>query len=129
VLATSEFKHELESNLQPFKGLLLGLFFMAVGASINFIVISDNPLTISGLLVSVIALKALILFLVGAIFKLKTDQRLLLTVGLAQIGEFAFVLFSFAFQLNILDRATLDMMLVVTALSMTLTPILGIINE
>ncbi|MCM4163445.1 MULTISPECIES: monovalent cation:proton antiporter-2 (CPA2) family protein [unclassified Arenibacter] len=129
VLATSEFKHELESNLQPFKGLLLGLFFMAVGASINFIVIANNPLIISGLVISVIVLKALILFLVGAIFKLKTDQSLLLTVGLAQIGEFAFVLFSFAFQLNILDKAALDMMLVVTALSMTLTPILGIINE
>lgn len=129
VLATSEFKHELESNLQPFKGLLLGLFFMAVGASINFIVIANNPLVISGLVVSIIILKAMILFLVGTIFKLKTDQRLLLTIGLAQIGEFAFVLFSFAFQLNILDRGPLDMMLVVTALSMTLTPILGIINE
>ena len=129
VLATSEFKHELESNLEPFKGLLLGLFFMAVGASINFIVIGDNPLMISGLVVAVIVLKALILFLVGAIFKLKADQRLLLTVGLAQIGEFAFVLLSFAFQLNILDRVELDMMLVVTALTMTLTPILGIINE
>ena len=129
VLATSEFKHELESNLEPFKGLLLGLFFMAVGASINFIVIGDNPLMISGLVVAVIVLKALILFLVGAIFKLKADQRLLLTIGLAQIGEFAFVLLSFAYQLNILDRVELDMMLVVTALTMTLTPILGIINE
>tara|TARA_R110002050_G_scaffold255741_1_gene394483 strand:- start:17065 stop:18954 length:1890 start_codon:yes stop_codon:yes gene_type:complete len=129
VLATSEFKHELESNLEPFKGLLLGLFFMAVGASINFIVIGDNPLMISGLVVGVIVLKALILFLVGALFKLKADQRLLLTVGLAQIGEFAFVLLSFAFQLNILDRVELDMMLVVTALTMAFTPIIGIINE
>ena len=116
VLATSEFKHELESNLEPFKGLLLGLFFMAVGASINFIVLGENPLMISGLVVAVIVLKAVILFLVAAIFKLKADQRLLLTIGLAQIGEFAFVLLSFAFQLNILDRVELDMMLVVTAL-------------
>jgi CPA2 family monovalent cation:H+ antiporter-2 len=102
---------------------------MAVGASINFIVIGDNPLMIGGLVVAVIVLKALILFLVGAVFKLKADQRLLLTFGLAQIGEFAFVLLSFAFQLKILDRVELDMMLVVTALTMTLTPILGIINE
>lgn len=129
VLATSEFKHELESNLEPFKGLLLGLFFMAVGASINFIVIGENPLMVSGLLIAVIILKAIVLFIVGAIFKLKLDQRLLLTVGLAQIGEFAFVLLSFAFQLHILNRVQLDMMLVVTALTMTLTPILGIINE
>ncbi|MCK0146682.1 monovalent cation:proton antiporter-2 (CPA2) family protein [Arenibacter sp. F26102] len=129
VLATSEFKHELESNLEPFKGLLLGLFFMAVGASINFIVLGENPLMISGLVVAVILLKAVILFLVAVIFKLKVDQRLLLTIGLAQIGEFAFVLLSFAFQLNILNRFELDIMLVVTALTMTLTPILGILNE
>lgn len=129
VLATSEFKHELESNLEPFKGLLLGLFFMAVGASINFIVLGENPLMISGLVIAIIVLKAVILFLVAVIFKLKVDQRLLLTIGLAQIGEFAFVLLSFAFQLNILDRVELDMMLVVTALTMSLTPILGMLNE
>ena len=129
VLANSEFKHELESTLEPFKDLLLGLFFMAVGASINFIVIGENPLMIGSLLIGVIVLKALVLFAVGALFKLKLDQRLLLTIGLAQIGEFAFVLLSFAFQLNILDRQQMDMMLVITALTMTLTPILGIINE
>ncbi|WP_339698264.1 monovalent cation:proton antiporter-2 (CPA2) family protein [uncultured Marixanthomonas sp.] len=129
VLATSEFKHELESTLDPFKDLLLGLFFMAVGASINFVVISENPLLISGLVISVIIIKAIVLFVVGIIFKLKIDQRLLLMVGLAQIGEFAFVLLSFAFQLNIFEREQLDIMLVVTALTMTLTPILWILNE
>ena len=129
VLATSEFKHELESNLEPFKGLLLGLFFMAVGASINFIIIADNPMMISGIVLGVILLKAVVIFGVAALFRLKMDQRLLLAVGLAQVGEFAFVLLSFAFQLNILDRAQLDMMLVVTAVTMTLAPILGMINE
>jgi len=129
VLATSEFKHELESTLEPFKGLLLGLFFMAVGASINFIVIGENPLLITSLVVGVILLKALVLLIVGRIFNLKIDQGLLLAVGLAQIGEFAFVLLSFAFELNILDRSQLDMMLVVTAVSMSLTPIFWIINE
>ena len=129
VLATSEFKHELESTLEPFKGLLLGLFFMAVGASINFIVIGEYPLTITSLVFGVIILKGIVLLLVGSIFKMKIDQKLLLTIGLAQIGEFAFVLLSFAFQLKILDNAQLDMMLVVTALTMTLAPILGILNE
>lgn len=129
VLANSEFKHELESTLEPFKALLLGLFFMAVGASINFIVIGEHPLMIGGLLLTIILLKAIILFIVGAIFKLKLDQRLLLTVGLAQIGEFAFVLLSFAFQLNILEQQQMDIMLVITALTMTLSPILAIINE
>jgi len=129
VLATSEFKHELESTLDPFKGLLLGLFFMAVGASINFVVIGENPLLITGLVLGVILIKALVLYLVALLFKLKIDQRLLLVVGLAQIGEFAFVLLSFAFQLNIFDREELDILLVVTALTMTLTPILWILNE
>lgn len=129
VLATSEFKHELESTLDPFKGLLLGLFFMAVGASINFIVIGDQPLLIASLVIGVIVVKALILFIVGWIFKLKIDQRLLLVVGLSQIGEFAFVLLSFAFQLHIFTREQQDILLVVTALTMTLTPILWILNE
>lgn len=129
VLASSEFKHELESSLDPFKGLLLGLFFMAVGASINFLVIAEQPLLIVGLVLGVIVVKAIILFIVGWIFKLKIDQRMLLVVGLSQIGEFAFVLLSFAFQLNIFTQEEHDILLVVTALTMTLTPILWMINE
>lgn len=129
VLSNSEFKHELESTLEPFKNLLLGLFFMAVGASINFIVIAKSPLTIGGILIAIIALKAVVLFITGYIFKLKLDQKLMLTFSLAQIGEFAFVLLSFAFGLNILEQDQMDMLLVITALSMSLTPIIGIINE
>ena len=129
VLSNSEFKHELESTLEPFKNLLLGLFFMAVGASINFIVIAKSPLTVGGILVAVIVLKALILFITGSVFKLKLNQKLLLTFSLAQVGEFAFVLLSFAFSLNILEQSQMDIMLVVTALTMTVTPIIGMINE
>ncbi|WP_458626584.1 monovalent cation:proton antiporter-2 (CPA2) family protein [Winogradskyella sp. PC D3.3] len=129
VLSNSEFKHELESTLEPFKNLMLGLFFMAVGASINFIVISNNPLSIGGILITVIVIKAAVLFITGIIFKLKIDQNLLLTFNLSQIGEFAFVLLSFAFQSNILEQEQLDIMLVVTALSMAITPIIGMMNE
>lgn len=129
VLSNSEFKHELESTLEPFKNLLLGLFFMAVGASINFIVIAKSPFTIGGILLAIIALKAIVLFITGSIFKLKLDQKLLLTFGLAQIGEFAFVLLSFAFNLNILEQNQMDLMLVITALTMSLTPIINLINE
>ncbi|GAA3783514.1 monovalent cation:proton antiporter-2 (CPA2) family protein [Corallibacter vietnamensis] len=129
VLSTSEFKHELESTLEPFKNLLLGLFFMAVGASINFVVIANSPLTIGGILLAIIVIKALVLFVTGRIFKLKLDQNVLLTFSLAQVGEFAFVLLSFAFQLNILEQEQMDMMLVVTAVSMSLTPILAVVNE
>lgn len=129
VLANSEFKHELESSLEPFKGLLLGLFFMAVGASINFIVIKENPILITALVFGVIFLKAFVLIIVGFIFKLKIDQKLLLAIGLAQIGEFAFVLLSFAHQLNIFSQEQLDLLLVITALSMALTPVLALLNE
>ena len=129
VLSTSEFKHELESTLEPFKNLLLGLFFMAVGASINFVVIANSPLTIGGILLAIVAIKALVLFITGRIFKLKLDQNVLLTFSLAQVGEFAFVFLSFAFQLNILEQEQMDMMLVITAVSMSLTPILAVINE
>ncbi len=129
VLSNSEFKHELESTLEPFKNLLLGLFFMAVGASINFIVIAKSPFTIGGILLAIIIIKAIVLFLTGRVFKLKLDQKLLLTFGLAQIGEFAFILLAFAFNLNILEQDEMDMMLVITALSMSLTPILSLLNE
>ncbi|WP_339723608.1 monovalent cation:proton antiporter-2 (CPA2) family protein [Maribacter stanieri] len=129
VLSSSEYKHELESTLEPFKNLLLGLFFIAVGASINFVVIAKMPLTIGGILVAVILIKALVLFITGRVFKMKLDQKMLLTFSLAQIGEFAFVLLSFAFQLNILEQEQMDILLVITALSMSITPIISIINE
>ncbi|WP_435654721.1 monovalent cation:proton antiporter-2 (CPA2) family protein [Cellulophaga baltica] len=129
VLATSEFKHELESTLEPFKGLLLGLFFITVGTTVNFVVIADNPWVISGLVVGVILVKGLVLYIVATLFKLKINQKFLLAVGLAQIGEFAFVMLTFALQLRILDQRQLDIMLVVTALTMALTPIIGLLNE
>ncbi|MEM6830344.1 MAG: monovalent cation:proton antiporter-2 (CPA2) family protein [Bacteroidota bacterium] len=129
VLATSEFKHELESNLEPFKGLLLGLFFIAVGASINFGMILDNPVEITLLVVGVITLKGVVLYIVASIFRIKMDQKLLIVVGLSQVGEFAFVLLSFANQLGIFSKERLDLFLVITAISMTLTPLLAIFNE
>ncbi|MEM6643780.1 MAG: monovalent cation:proton antiporter-2 (CPA2) family protein [Bacteroidota bacterium] len=129
VLATSEFKHELESNLEPFKGLLLGLFFIAVGASINFGMIADNPVSVTLLVLGVIALKALVLFIVASIFRINLDQKILIAVGLAQVGEFAFVLLSFTHQLGIITGEQMDLFLVITAISMTLAPLLSILNE
>lgn len=129
VLANSEFKHELESNLEPFKGLLLGLFFIAVGASINFTVIGNAPLLILGLVLGTMLIKTLALVGVGSFFKMGLDQKLLFSIGLNQVGEFAFVLLSFASGLMIIDQNSLDVLLVITAISMTLSPLLGIINE
>ena len=129
VLAGSEYRHELESDLEPFKGLLLGLFFIGVGASINFELIGSRPLLISGLVAGVMMIKFLILFTTGKIFKVTSDQNLLFAFALSQVGEFAFVLLSFSNQLNIIDRQWMDIMMAVTAISMTITPLLLLLNE
>jgi CPA2 family monovalent cation:H+ antiporter-2 len=129
VLANSEFRHELESDLDPFKGLLLGLFFIAVGASINFQLILQNPLQITLIVLGLMLVKILVLFLTGAVFRFSKDQNLLLTFGLSQAGEFAFVLFAFIQQLGILSEEWVTLMMGVTALSMTVTPLLLLLNE
>jgi CPA2 family monovalent cation:H+ antiporter-2 len=129
VLANSEFRHELESDIEPFKGILLGLFFISVGASINFSLIVNNPLMIVALVCGIIVIKASVLILAGKLARLSFDQNLIFTLGLAQVGEFAFVLFSFIHQLNILSAQWTDMMMGVTAISMTVTPLLLLLNE
>jgi CPA2 family monovalent cation:H+ antiporter-2 len=129
VLANSEYRHELESDIEPFKGILLGLFFISVGASINFGLILDRPLTIVALVCGVIAIKFCVLFLTGTLTRLTFDQNLLFSLGLAQVGEFAFVLFSFMHQLYLLSAEWTDIMMGVTAISMTVTPFLWLFNE
>jgi CPA2 family monovalent cation:H+ antiporter-2 len=129
VLAGSQFRHELESDIEPFKGILLGLFFIAVGASINFHLIFNNPGKVIALVFALIFIKAAVLFITGKIAGLSFNQNLIFTLGLAQVGEFAFVLFSFIYQLNILSAEWTDMMMGVTAISMTLTPLLLLANE
>jgi monovalent cation:H+ antiporter-2, CPA2 family len=129
VLANSEYRHELESDIDPFKGLLLGLFFIAVGASIDFALMAAQPLLIAGLVIGVIALKFAVLFALGRWFKLALDQSLLLAFALPQVGEFAFVLLSFASQENVLDAATIGPITAAVALSMALTPLLLVIYE
>ncbi|MBP1750065.1 MAG: kefB [Deltaproteobacteria bacterium] len=129
VLANSQFRHQLESDIEPFKGVLLGLFFIAVGASINFKLILDNPWTVAALVIGVMAIKALVLNITGRTSKLSFDQNAVFTVSLSQVGEFAFVLFAFIAQLGILSDRWTDMMMGVTAISMTATPLLLLLNE
>ncbi len=124
VLANSEYKHELESDIDPFKGLLLGLFFISVGASIDFNLVLDQPWIIIGLVLLVMAVKTILLFSLGKIFKLKINQNLLFSFALSQVGEFAFVLFSFSVNDGILPRITVDTMIAVVALSMAFTPLI-----
>lgn len=129
VLANSQFRHELESDIEPFKGLLLGLFFIAVGASINFRLIFESPFTVFVLVTGLIIIKAFVLGLTGKLSKLSFDQNTIFTLSLAHVGEFAFVLFSFIYQLGILSARWTDMMMGVTAISMTITPLLLLLNE
>ncbi|MBT3604434.1 MAG: potassium transporter, partial [Candidatus Latescibacteria bacterium] len=129
VLADSEYRHELESNVEPFKGLLLGLFFIAVGASIDFNLFGEQPGTIVGLVSGLVILKFVVLFVLGMIFKLPTSQNFLLSFALAEAGEFGFVLFSFATQNQVLPPDVASVMIVVVALSMLIAPLLMIINE
>jgi CPA2 family monovalent cation:H+ antiporter-2 len=129
VLATSEYRHELESDIEPFKGLLLGLFFIAVGASIDFALIVSRPLLIAGLVAAIIAVKFGVLLALARLFRLGTGQALLLAFALPQVGEFAFVLFSFAGQHGVLGPEVTAPLVAVVALSMALTPLALLINE
>jgi monovalent cation:H+ antiporter-2, CPA2 family len=129
VLANSEYRHELESDIEPFKGILLGLFFISVGASVNFNLIINHPLQIMAFVCGVVVIKSVVLALTGRLARLTFDQNVLFTLGLAQVGEFAFVLFSFMHQLRILSTEWTDTMMGVTAISMTATPLLLLINE
>jgi monovalent cation:proton antiporter-2 (CPA2) family protein len=129
VLADNEYRHELESDIDPFKGLLLGLFFLSVGAGINFNLLIQQPLLILGLVVGLAVFKFGVLFALGQFFKLELSQSLLFAFALAQGGEFAFVLFSFATQSNVLPTSVASLLVAVVALSMVLTPLLMIIND
>ncbi|MEM6263537.1 MAG: monovalent cation:proton antiporter-2 (CPA2) family protein [Bacteroidota bacterium] len=129
VLANSEYKHALESDLEPFKGLLLGLFFIAVGASIDFSLIAANPGTIAMLVLIIMPIKALVLFGIGKVFKLDLDQNMLFALGLSQVGEFAFVLLSFIGQLSIFSSEWISQLMAVVAISMTITPLLLLVND
>ncbi len=129
VLANSEYRHELESDIEPFKGLLLGLFFIAVGASIDFDMLMSSPLMMVGLVAALMLVKFLILFGLGKLFRLSTDQNLLFASSLSQVGEFAFVLLSFTRQTGILPASTTSVMTAVVAVSMALTPLVILAYE
>ena len=126
VLANSEYRHELESDIDPFKGLLLGLFFMTVGAGINFELLFGNFAHVLSLTVGLIAIKVLVLWLLGIAFGVKGSGRWLMALGLAQAGEFGFVLLSFTVGQSVISQGLADQLLLVVALSMLLTPALFI---
>ena len=128
-LANSEFKHQLESDIEPFKALLLGIFFIAVGSTINFRLIINEPLTIVFLVLGIMILKGIVLMIAGWVFKLKLNQNLLFAILLSQVGEFAFVILNISNQLQLIPKHWVDLLLATTAITMAVTPILLIVNE
>ena len=129
VLANSEFRHELEANIEPFKGLLLGLFFITVGAGINFEVLTNTWDTVLLLAMAVIVGKALILVGLAFAFRIRGSEGWLFTLGLAQAGEFGFVLLTYSTQNGVIATETAQLLSLVVALSMFLTPLLFIVYD
>lgn len=129
VLASSEFRHELESDLEPFKGLLLGLFFITVGAGINFSIFFSAPITILGLSVALILIKGTVLFALATLFRMRGRSKWLFTLALAQAGEFGFVLVSFSQQQHVLSGHYSEILLLVISTTMLITPLLFILSD
>jgi CPA2 family monovalent cation:H+ antiporter-2 len=126
VLANSEFKHELEANIEPFKGLLLGLFFITVGAGINFSVLAAEWATVLSLGMAVIVVKGVILLGLALLFRVHGSNGWLFTLSLAQAGEFGFVLLTYSVQNSVIPTDISQILSLVVALSMFLTPLLFI---
>ena len=129
LLADSEYRYELEIDIEPFKGLLLGLFFMSVGMSMNVGLLIEEPLIILGLTFALIALKALVIVIIAAVFRLHWRERPLFALLLAQGGEFAFVLFAAATAQGIMPDGLTQKATLVVALSMFMTPLLLLAYE
>ena len=129
VLANNEYRHELEANIDPFKALLLGLFFISVGAGIDFSLIASQPLIIGGMVFGLVLIKFAILWLLARSFGLLGGDKYWFIFALAQGGEFGFVLLSLSSETLVIDKETVSILTVVIALSMVLTPILILLNE
>jgi glutathione-regulated potassium-efflux system ancillary protein KefC len=124
LLADSEYRHALESDIEPFKGLLLGLFFIAVGMSVDFGLLLDSPFLVLALVTGLVAIKAAVLYGLATYYPLPGPQRPLFALVLSQGGEFAFVLFSEALGLRCLSPEVCGLLIGVVALSMMTTPLL-----
>ncbi len=124
LLAESEYRRELETDIEPFKGLLLGLFFIAVGMSIDFGVLIQSPGLMAAILFGFLGLKLAIIYCIARAMKLPFQERPVFTVLLAQGGEFAFVVFQAAAGANVFSMQTSSLLIGAVALSMLITPLL-----
>lgn len=129
LLAESEYRVQLETDIEPFKGLLLGLFFISVGAAIDFTLIANYGRAIALCVAGLIVVKSGVLYGLGRFFQLEHGQTFLLALALAQGGEFAFVLFSYATQQAVLSPDTAKLLTATVALSMAASPLLLFFHE
>ncbi|HSH26163.1 MAG TPA: cation:proton antiporter, partial [Wenzhouxiangella sp.] len=129
LLADSEYRHEIQAALGPFKGLLLGLFFIAVGMSIDFGRVMTAPVTILALVAVLMAVKLIALLLVGRLAGLRRSSAVALATALPQAGEFAFILFAVAVEEGVMGSELVAQLIVVASVSMALTPLLYMFNE
>ncbi len=129
LISDSSYKHQVMAEIQPFRGLLLGLFFMSMGMTLNLDLLLDSPLASFGVVSLLIIAKAAVLFPIAYLFKLKLKNSLAVALVLAQSGEFALVLFSLAYRSNLLTEALFQQLLLVVLLSMLVTPVLADIAQ
>jgi monovalent cation:proton antiporter-2 (CPA2) family protein len=129
MLAENEFRRELEADIEPFRGILLGLFFITVGASLDFGLVARHPFLILGLTVGLMAIKAEAMTWLGRLFHLTRADARMVGVSLCQGGEFAFVLTGFVITAHVLPGPLGRMLNAVVAVSMVLTPLVFLIHE
>lgn len=129
LLAESEYRRELETDLEPFKGLLLGLFFIAVGMSIDFAVVMARPLVIAAIVAGFLIVKALVLWAMGRLIPLPKAERPVFIMLLAQGGEFGFVVFQTAGGAGVIDAPTASLLIASVAISMLVTPLLLVVAD
>jgi monovalent cation:proton antiporter-2 (CPA2) family protein len=129
MLAENEFRRELEADIEPFRGLLLGLFFITVGASLDFGLVARHPFEVVGLTVGLMAIKAEAMTRLGRLFHLTRADARMVGVSLCQGGEFAFVLTGFVIAAHVLPGPLGRLLNAVVAVSMVLTPLVFLIHE
>ncbi|HLQ17665.1 MAG TPA: NAD-binding protein, partial [Tabrizicola sp.] len=129
LLSESSFRHQLETDVEPFRGILLGLFFLAVGMALDLSVIADNWQLVAVSVVSLMVLKSLIIYVVARVNKASHAEALERTVLMAQGGEFAFVLYSAALAVGLLSAQDAAMLNAIVIVSMVLTPVMVILHD
>ena len=129
LLADSEYRHELEANLEPFKGLLMGLFFIAVGMSVNIELVLQRPVFIAALSLAYLLLKSIVIYSVGRFSKMSHQNAKMMALAIAQGGEFAFVIFGTVGSIGLADSQVIDYLTVMITLSMALNPVISMLDQ